>query len=150
MLTGSIHDVAVSIFDFEPQFNDKIATILVPVKNGKRALTKSQFKALIRLHLDPGRTATELGEAMDMTKASLTGILDILEARLLAKRKADPADRRRVRLYLTEAGRKLCEAEIREFDKALEVRMSPLPESDRVALARHLAGAASILKKLED
>lgn len=150
MPIGSIHEVAEALFEFEPQFNDKIATLIVPARNEKLALTRSQFKALILLMFGPGRTATELGEALGMTKASLTGILDVLESLGLAARKSDPEDRRKARLYLTAAGRKLCEGKKKEFDAKLEARLATLSDADRAALARHLAAAASILKKLEE
>ena len=148
MLAGPIRDVADSIIEFEPQFYDKIANLVVPPKSEGLALTRSQFKTLILLLFGPARTATELGEAMDMTKASMTGILDVLESKALATRTADTEDRRRLRIALTDKGREFCESKMVEFDSRLEARMSPLSNADRTSLARHLAGAAAILKKL--
>jgi DNA-binding MarR family transcriptional regulator len=85
-----------------------------------------------------------------MTKASLTGILDVLESAGLIVRAADPMDRRKARVNLSSKGRRHCEEKMRELDEALEARMASLSGADRVALARHLAGATAILKKLED
>jgi DNA-binding MarR family transcriptional regulator len=144
----AIREIAESIFEFEQQFNDKIATLVVPARIEELALTRSQFKVLVYLVLGPGRTATELGEAMGMTKASLTGIFDALEAEGLATRTTDLEDRRKVRLLITDKGRNFCETKMLEFEGRLGERIAPLSEADRAELARCLAGAASILKKL--
>jgi MarR family transcriptional regulator, organic hydroperoxide resistance regulator len=144
----SIKGLAECIFEFETQFNDKIRTLVIPARIDDLVLTRSQFKVLVILLFEPGRTATELGDAMDMTKASLTGILVTLEAEGLATRTADPGDRRKVRLSLTEKGRSFCETKMREFEARLEARMAPLSDADLTKLAIHLTGAVKILKKL--
>jgi len=148
LLIGTIRDVADAIFELEPQFNDKIATLIMPPKGEELALTRSQFKTLVLLMLGPSRSASELGEAMGLTKASLTGILDALESKGLATRAVDGKDRRRNIVTLTQAGRDLCGAKMAEFESRLEARMSYLSDADRVDLARCLSGAAAILKKL--
>ena len=57
----------------------------------------------------PGLTCTELSEATLVTKGTLTGVLDRLEAKHLIRRDAVSEDRRRVKIRLTETGQALFE-----------------------------------------
>jgi DNA-binding MarR family transcriptional regulator len=147
-MKNTVHVVAEALAGFMPHYNDKLASLFPPSKEAVAALTKSGVRVLMLLRKRSGQTATELGEGLNMTKASLTGILDELEEKGLAERKTDPADRRKLRLSLTGSGRKTANAIAREFDKVLETRIAPLPSKDREALARHLAAATEILAKL--
>lgn len=54
----------------------------------------------------PGIQMTELAREITLSKAGLTSLVDRLEDRSLVQRVADPADRRAVRIKLTEKGEK--------------------------------------------
>jgi MarR family transcriptional regulator, negative regulator of the multidrug operon emrRAB len=143
-------DIAKAILQFEEQFNEKISPLFTPLREKGFTLTKSQAKVLFMLLHRPDQTATELGEALGKTKASLTGILDALEGANLAKRNCDSEDRRRSRVSLTPAGRKFCEAKSRGMDARVEARFSSFSEDERAALVRHFREATALLAKLED
>jgi MarR family transcriptional regulator, lower aerobic nicotinate degradation pathway regulator len=143
-------DIAKSILQFEKQFNEKIAPLFTPLRGEGFAVTKSQAKVLFSLFHRPDQTATELGEALGRTKASLTGILDALELWNLAKRNCDSEDRRRSRVSLTPKGRKFCEAKSREMDARMEARFASFSEEERAALVRSIREATALLEKLED
>jgi DNA-binding MarR family transcriptional regulator len=143
-------EIADAILDFEEQYNDKIASLFRPVRGEGPILTRSQVKVLFMLLHRSAQTATELGEGLDMTKASLTGILDALEAAGLAKRSSDSEDRRRSKVTLTAAGCKLCEEKAREMDAKLEARFAQFTEAERAEFVRQLRSASQLLKKLED
>ena len=143
-------EIADAILEFEEQYNDKIASLFRHSRGEKHPLTRSQVKVLFMLVHRPEQTATALGDAMDMTKASLTGIIDALEAKGLAKRSSDSDDRRRMKVTLTAAGRKLCDAKAREMDDKLESRFASFSEAERVDFVRQLRSAGQLLKKLED
>jgi len=72
-------------------------------------LTPSQFDVIATLGDSPGLTCTELSEATLVTKGTLTGVLDRLEAKHLIRRDAVSEDRRRVKIRLTETGQALFE-----------------------------------------
>jgi MarR family transcriptional regulator, organic hydroperoxide resistance regulator len=55
----------------------------------------------------PHRTASEIAAILGMHPSTLTGLLARLEARDMLAREADPDDRRRARVSLTAAGRKI-------------------------------------------
>jgi DNA-binding MarR family transcriptional regulator len=144
------NEIADAILDFDEQYNDKIASIFRPARGKKHPLTRSQVKVLFMLVHRPEQTATELGDAMNMTKASLTGIIDALEAEGLAKRSSDSEDRRRMKVMLTAAGCKLCDVKAREMEAKLESRFASFSEAERVEFIRQLRSTAQLLKKLED
>jgi DNA-binding MarR family transcriptional regulator len=56
---------------------------------------------------DGPRSMREVAEALDVSQASATGIVDRMERRGLVKRRRDEDDRRVVSVVLTETGRQL-------------------------------------------
>ncbi len=73
-------------------------------------LTPSQFDIIATLGNTEGMTFRELGERTLITKGTLTGVIDRLEARDLVKRVAQTDDRRCTLVQLTESGQ-------REFER---------------------------------
>ena len=67
-------------------------------------LTESQFDVIATLGNTEGMTCKELGERTLITKGTLTGVLDRMEARALITRRADAADARRTHIALTRRG----------------------------------------------
>lgn len=69
-------------------------------------LTLPQFDLLSQLAREPnGATPAALSRRLLVSAGNLTGIVDRLEKRRLVRRQAEPGDRRKVRLKLTEYGR---------------------------------------------
>jgi len=64
-------------------------------------LTRSQWWVLNNLFRNQGITQSELADILEIEKASLGRLLDRLEVKGWVERRADPADRRAKRLYLT-------------------------------------------------
>ena len=71
-------------------------------------LTEAQFNVLFALKFSTGRiTQAELGKRLVVTRASITSVLDKLEAKRLVKRIDVPENRRIHHVELTESGRRL-------------------------------------------
>jgi DNA-binding MarR family transcriptional regulator len=70
-------------------------------------LTPSQFDVIATLGDSEGLTCSELSTATLVTKGTLTGVLDRLEKKGLIRRTAVKADRRCIKVRLTEAGEAL-------------------------------------------
>lgn len=70
-----------------------------------RALTVQEFRALEFLASARPRKTKELAEYLGLAVNTVTDVVDGLERRGLAQRRRDDADRRIVRVELTEAGR---------------------------------------------
>lgn len=64
-------------------------------------LTRSQWWVIGHLNRRDGVTQSELAEQLDMNKVTLGGIVDRLEDKGWLQRRADHADRRAKRIYLT-------------------------------------------------
>ncbi len=67
-------------------------------------LTESQFDVIATLGNTEGMTCKELGERTLITKGTLTGVLDRMEARSLIARRSDATDARRTHIALTRKG----------------------------------------------
>lgn len=69
-------------------------------------LTATQSEVLEVLHAGGPMSQSELGEHLVCTKGNISRLLDRMEAKALLRREADPDTRRRVRVVLTEEGRR--------------------------------------------
>lgn len=77
-------------------------------------LTPAQFDIIATLGNTSGMSFKELGEKTLITKGTLTGVVDRLEAKGLVKRVMQAEDRRSTRVQLTAAGE-------REFERAFPI-----------------------------
>lgn len=73
---------------------------------------------------EPGIQMTELAREITLSKAGLTSLVDRLEKRSLVQRVADPADRRAVRIKLTEQGEKTFRSAARVHVVGIRERVS--------------------------
>ena len=74
-----------------------------------RGLTTPQADVLFSLGNTAGMTCKELGEKTLITKGTLTGVLDRLEAKRLIRRRPSEVDRRSTVIVLTSRGEQLFE-----------------------------------------
>jgi len=70
-------------------------------------LTYPQYLVLMVLWEQDDRTLTELGDRLALDSGTLTPLVKRLETQGLLRRQRDPADERRVRVQLLDAGRAL-------------------------------------------
>lgn len=73
----------------------------------KAEVSFGQFVHLEKLWENDGPTQAELSRAVGIETASSTTILDELERRAFVTRVRNPQDRRKINVYLTQAGREL-------------------------------------------
>lgn len=85
-------------------------------------LTMTQFDVIATLGNQPPMTCKELGEKTLVTKGTLTGVLERLEAKGILARKQNPEDARSQMIGLTQQGQALFErvfpAHLQHLDKA--------------------------------
>lgn len=96
-------------------------------------LTPSQFDIVATLGNTAGMSFKELGEKTLITKGTLTGVVDRLEAQKLVRRSASREDGRSMIVSLTPAGERLFE---RVFTAHLAHMRQALGKLDREQLAR--------------
>jgi DNA-binding MarR family transcriptional regulator len=82
-------------------------------------ITPEQWFLLFRLHEKEGQAQAELADKSLNDHPNVTRMLDALEKRRLISRAADPEDRRKSLIFLTEEGRALM---ARLFPLAIEER----------------------------
>jgi MarR family transcriptional regulator, 2-MHQ and catechol-resistance regulon repressor len=106
-------------------------------------LTESQFDVVATLGNTDGMTCKELGERTLITKGTLTGVLDRMEARALITRRADEADARRTHISLTRKGNILFAEVFPAHMKHLQRAFSRLSEGE----LNHLREGLSTLRE---
>jgi DNA-binding MarR family transcriptional regulator len=73
------------------------------------ALSLIHLNVMTVLDSDGALPMSQLAEALDVSQASTTGIVDRMEQRGLIERQSDPNDRRVTRVTLTDSGRSVIE-----------------------------------------
>lgn len=82
---------------------------------------------LMPLFAEDGLQIGELGRRAQLSKQTMTTMIELMERRKLIRRKRDPRDARAFRIYLTKRSRrfkKVAERVLRELDFAAEVQLT--------------------------
>jgi DNA-binding MarR family transcriptional regulator len=101
-------------------------------------LTPTQAQMLCLLRGEP-RAMAGLVRTLGVERSSLTGLVDRAERSGLVERRADPADRRAVRVALTPAGDAAARRFHDEVTERLAELLAELPESERARFNRTVA-----------
>ncbi|MGW4271696.1 MarR family winged helix-turn-helix transcriptional regulator [Streptomyces seoulensis] len=111
-------------------------------------LSGTQLRALDGL-ADAGQaTARRLAEYADVTPATMTGLLDTLEAKGLIRRDRSPVDRRAIQVVLTDRGRELTEEARERWRKRWQQAMADVPPEELQAAIRVLGKATGIYDRM--
>jgi DNA-binding MarR family transcriptional regulator len=88
------------------------------------------LNVLFILEADGALPMRGLAEAMDVSQASATGIVDRMEQRGLVERQRDPDDRRVIRVAATDEGRQLIEGLVADRRDHLAVLLDDLTDEE--------------------
>ena len=118
----------------------------------RTALTMREMDVVLFLANNPARdTARDVTELRGIVKSQVSAAVELLSRRGLLVRRPDPADRRLVRLTLTEDGAALAEEARRIQAGCLEVLFSGLEAEERsclqALLEKMIAGAEARLRE---
>lgn len=102
-----------------------------------------------------GLKVSEISRFLGITPPTVTQLINSLEAKEMVRREADPADRRVVRVVLTDRGRELTEKARQHRDYMLKKLVDFLGEEDSNRLAELLIKVHGFIKdnpppRLED
>lgn len=114
---------------------------IIDVRMEPYGVTAAQFKVLIIMAQFGVDTPAELCRHLSLDSGSMTRMLDRLEQKDLLARQRNEADRRQVRLVLTEAGQKLA-------DLLPQIGADAMNELTRAISAQELSSLEQILKKI--
>jgi MarR family transcriptional regulator, organic hydroperoxide resistance regulator len=101
-----------------------------------RGLTHSQLRALIVLEKSVEVTAGELAKSADLNPASVTAMLDQLEANGIVERRRDSQDRRVCLVSLTDRGRSIVEHKRAHWQALWDEQLGDLSEQELMAAVR--------------
>ena len=101
-------------------------------------LHRAQATLLCQLFAENGLTQSEIAEQLAVQGATVTTMLQRMEEAGLVARRRDLDDNRLVRVYLTDAGRRLERDINAQFMRVEEATFAGLSPEDRVALRRML------------
>jgi len=107
-------------------------TMLAEALGAESVLTPTQWAALFTLATRGDQTQNALGRLVAMDPATTQGVVRRLVARGLVARRTDSADRRTVRLSVTEAGRATVAAALPTAAAISEATLSPLSPEERL------------------
>ena len=102
---------------------------------------------LMSLWQDDGPRVVELGRRAGLEPSTMTGLIDRMERDGLVTRAADPADRRALRIRLTDRGRAAQEPVTRVVVKTLDEVLDGISETDIATLKDTLRKLLSNAKK---
>ena len=114
-----------------------------------QGITRSQWWVLAFLSRRDGMKQTALADDLDLTRVAIGGLLDRLEVGGFVERRADAADGRARRVFLTKGGAKLVNT-IRKSVECVELEiLAHIPEDDlNQAAATLLTLKESLLEKI--
>ena len=113
-------------------------------------LTPPQFDIVVTLGNTPGMSFKELGSRTLITKGTLTGVVDRLQARGLVERQASQTDGRSTRVRLTAEGERVFREVFEPHLAFLAPAFESLPECGRNELEKPLRQLREALEKRND
>ncbi len=113
-------------------------------------LTPPQFDIVVTLGNTPGMSFKELGSRTLITKGTLTGVVDRLQARGLVERQASQTDGRSTRVRLTAEGERVFREVFEPHLAFLAPAFESLPECGRKELEKRLRQLREALEKRND
>jgi DNA-binding MarR family transcriptional regulator len=113
-----------------------------------RGLTHSQLRALAHLGREEEVTAGDLAKSADLNPASVTAMLDQLEANGIVERRRSAQDRRVCMVALTEKGRSVVDEERARWLATWESHLKDLSEEQLAAGLSVMRTIAQLLDEL--
>ncbi|MFA0961820.1 MarR family winged helix-turn-helix transcriptional regulator [Roseivirga sp. BDSF3-8] len=113
----------------------------------KHDITTSIGFVLLNIDSSEGTPATKIAPLMGLEARSLTRMLKSMEEKGLIYRKQDENDRRSIRIYLTDTGKKKKEVSrqvVKTFNKAVREKID---EKDLLAFFRVISDIHEIIEK---
>ncbi|HVA55666.1 MAG TPA: MarR family winged helix-turn-helix transcriptional regulator [Gammaproteobacteria bacterium] len=110
----------------------------------KHGITTPQLICLQHMLEQGPMTTGMLAQAVSLSPATVTGILDRMERHGLVTRERRPEDKRRVLVAVTDAGRMAAEAAPSYLAERLTHALGDLPEDDRRDIQRVILNLADM------
>lgn len=112
-------------------------------------MTRAQWSVLVRLQRQEGLQQAELASVLDIAPITLARLIDHLEDMALVERRADPADRRAYRLYLTKSAGPVLAKLSKIGERIMNGALKGLDDDHLATLIGHLSHIHSNLKSYQ-
>jgi DNA-binding MarR family transcriptional regulator len=109
-------------------------------------LTGPQIVCLRQLRREGTITPSRLAKEVSLSQATITGILDRLEARGLIERERSKEDRRRVIIQLTDNGAELAASAPSPLQERFATKLAGLPKENRAVIDTVLEQIVSMME----
>src|SRR5690606_6105848 len=117
----------------------------------KAGLSGTDHKYLGLLTRNGPKTAGELGQRSGLTSGAVTGLIDRLEAKQLAERRADPDDRRKILIVPNAAQiQKLLGPSSAKLERRIVAHLKTFSPRDTQVIERYLKQTIQILNELAE
>lgn len=108
-------------------------------------ITLPQLLCLMAVVAEEGLTSRQIADRLHVSASTLVGVLDRLQSKQWVSRIRDDADRRRIHIVPTEAGRQLVKTAPSPFGKHFDSAFGRLSERQQGALVSQLAQMARLM-----
>jgi DNA-binding MarR family transcriptional regulator len=115
---------------------------------GPGELTYSQLRSIAILSREREMTAGQLAKSADLNPASITALIDRLEAANLVRRHRSSEDRRVCNVSLTPEGQELIEHKLAHWQALWNERLAEFSDAELEAAARVVERIAEIYESL--
>jgi DNA-binding MarR family transcriptional regulator len=109
-------------------------------------VTAPQLVCLLSVKEHAPVTPSAIAHHVHLSPSTVIGVLDRLEGKGLVRRERDRVDRRRVQVFLTEAGKAVAESAPSPLQDTLARGMEQLPEAEQATLAGSLERIVELME----
>ena len=130
------------------RFFGAVNTLNCAMPKAAPSLSPHQVRVVMTLVKQPGRTISELAEAVGISLGWASRVVEELEATGHVQRERDPDDRRVVRVSLTPAVQAIAESTFRQRGQVVADALAALGPEEREAVRRFLERLAEGFERL--
>lgn len=114
----------------------------------KHGIMHAHMRVLLLLYTLNATSTTQIGKLLEISKPNVTPLIDKLIALGFVQRKPDQADRRVIKISITDAGRRYIDEMYDAMYENAQTVFGALSEDEINSLNEHLRAANDILTKL--
>jgi DNA-binding MarR family transcriptional regulator len=111
---------------------------------------RAEMMVMLQLQREAGVTLSELARRCGIAKSHISGTVEALHRRGLVEKRADPADQRLLRLYLTEAASQTLQPLYASLRGRLAEVTAAVPEEKQAALVESLQALRDALQRVNE
>ncbi len=144
----TLNQLQMALMKLMPLYSHKVGIIFKKRHSPIYGCNRAQNKALLMLNYHHKLMLSQLGEALDMPKGSLTSMVDSLEQKGLVFREADPKDRRKTYVDLTNKGKEYIALKMADYKNHLKEQLNKLTLEEQEKFTQSVYDLVDMLMKM--